>query len=134
MSPPPLQVLSWPEEFTTDELHLLFKLAKQLDDGLKLEDYIRLVEEQKLQIWRCGQGLILTQTTISGGKRQLEVYGIVGRGILSVLDEACADLKVIAETFQCESIGGQVARPGLQKLYEKLGAAPVFTYYQLEIV
>lgn len=128
-----LQVLSWLNEVGPNEAALLMKLARDDPDGVDATYYILEQQANRLQIWRCADGLVLTQLLPGVVGKELFVRGIVGRGILRVLKEAAADLKKIGRSFGCVSVGGNAGRAGLKKLYDELGASPVYTYYKMEI-
>jgi len=128
-----LQVLSWVADVGPEEAELLIKLARDDPDGNDATYYILEHQANRLQIWRCADGLVLTQLHTNANGKELFVRGIVGRGILRVLSEAASDLKAIGRSFGCVSIGGNAMRPGLKKLYDALGASPVYTYYVMEI-
>ena len=133
MSAPQLQVLQWMETPSEAELGLLAKATKAAGDGATVLELLAERDASRLQIWRAADCLVFTKTILSKGKRSLLVYNLVGRGILREVEKICSDLKVIAKTFECRSISGNVERPGLKMLYEKLGAAPVAVVYELEI-
>lgn len=128
-----LQVLSWLNSVGPEEADLLVRLCRDDPDGNDATFYILEHAANRLQIWRCADGLVLTQLLTNAKGKELFVRGIVGRGILRVLAELADDLKIIGKSFGCSYIGGNNMRPALAKLYDKLGALPVYTYYELEI-
>jgi hypothetical protein len=128
-----LSTLEFAVLFSPEEFGLLEKLCAQFADGNTPASLIAAHRSGVMNIFRAGEGLVLLQTVSEGEARELIVYGLIGRGILAKADEVCADLKAIAREFECGSIGGNVTRPGLKRLYDKLGAKPVSVYYQLEL-
>ena len=128
-----LSTLAFVTTFSAEDCALLEKLCKHFADGNTPMSLIAAHRSGVMNIFRAGQGLVLLQTVSEGEARELVVYGLLGRGILAKADKVCADLKAIAREFECGSIGGNVSRPGLKRLYDKLGAKPVSVYYQLEL-
>ena len=128
-----LQVLSWVAHPGPEEAELLIKLCRQLNDDTTPEWILLEHAANRAQIWRCMDGLVVTQLHTNPDGRELFVLGIVGHGIIGALEDAASDLKEVGKSFECSAIGGHVSRPGLKKLYDALGAEPVYTYYKMEI-
>lgn len=128
-----LAVMTWVSQAEPEDIAKLERLCKEVNDGSDVAWVLLEHAANRLQIWRCADGLVVTQLLTETNGRELFVYGIVGRGIIGRLESAANDLKQIAKSFGCNKIGGNVLRPGLAKLYEALGARPIFTYYAMEI-
>lgn len=133
MSPPPLEVLQFVRELSAKQTDILIHLCKVEPECGTLESIIDAWFGGRMAIWSTGEGLVLTQINTLAKGRELFVFGIAGRGMIRVAQEIKRDLQVIARTFECDSIGGDVRRPGLKKLYDAFGAEQVSVYYRLEI-
>lgn len=128
----PLKVLSFAKTLDAADIVLLEKLARQ-PNSMSLEQLLLERSLHRACVWKMPKALVVTQTLENGDGRELFVYGIVGRGMLRVLDDLAEDVRQIALAAKCDSIGGNVTRRGLEVLYERLGATPLYTYYRMEI-
>ena len=128
-----LAALTWVGQVEPEDIEKLEALAKTTPEGSDATWIVLEHAANRLQIWRCADGLVVTQLLTNPNGKELFVYGIVGRGIIGRLEDAANDLKQIAKSFGCNKIGGNVLRKGLEKLYLALGARPVYTYYAMEV-
>jgi len=128
-----LSFLEYITKFNAADMKLIDKLVRQLDEGDNLTTVMAQHFLGTMNVFRAGEALVLTQTVSVKGHSQLVVYGLIGRGIISNAEKICDDLRTIAKTFGCSSVGGNVSRPGLARLYQTLGAKPVYTFYELEL-
>lgn len=76
--------------------------------------------------------LIIIEIVIRTAGKELFVLGIVGSCIFRNAEDICADLLDLKRAWGCKWIGGHVIRPGLARLYDRLGAREVSRYYLME--
>lgn len=76
--------------------------------------------------------LIIIEIVIRTAGRELYVLGLEGKGIFRNADAIAADLRDLRDALGCRWIGGNVIRPGLARLYSRLGAREVSRYYLME--
>src|SRR5690606_26076328 len=107
MSELSLKILSFAKKLDADDIRLLEKLTRQ-PNAMSLQTLLTERGLHRVQVWKMPKALVVTQTLENGDGRELFVYGIVGCGMLRVLDDLADDVKAIARAARCDSIGGNV--------------------------
>lgn len=108
---------------------LVGKLCSALWDGTTPEE---VLTDGRLWFFSAGNALIIIEIVNRAAGRELFVFGIVGEGIFRNADSIVADLRALRSALECRWIGGHVIRPGLARLYDRLGAREVSRYYLME--
>lgn len=99
-------------------------------------EIVQLIAEQKLGFWRLRDDKVdvrlVLEICIHPDGNELLVWGVFGRGLFGKFAEILEFCKLQANRFFCTSITGKVYSKGLMKLYESIGAKPLYTKYRLE--
>lgn len=124
------------DALTDEDLAGIMRICKLNPLGDKPADVIRKIAGQNLSFWRLRKDdadvRLILEIRVHPGGNELLIFGLFGRGLLRHVPECLAFCKLVANKYFCVRITGEVYSKGLMKLYEKLGAKPVFTKYILE--
>lgn len=122
------------EQFTEDDLRRLIRLCKVGYEGISAGDVLRSVALGGLAAYRfMDSGLVIFEIVAYRGGRELLVWGLVGSGFIKVAKELAEEFERIARSQGCRWIGGRAFRPGLARIYERLGFPAIATYHLKEI-
>lgn len=106
------------------------RLVGELWDGTTAEEI--LGDPQLLFFSASEDALIIIEIVVRTAGRELFVLGLVGSGIFRNAEAIASDLRGLRDALGCRWIGGHVIRPGLARLYDRLGAREVSRYYLME--
>lgn len=121
---------------TDDDLAGIVKICKMHPLGIKPEAVIQQIAANRMSVWRLKDEdtnvRLLLEIVVNPEGNELRIFGVFGRGLFKRINDAMEFCKLFANKYFCQAITGDVYSKGLAKLYESLGAKPIFTRYMLE--
>lgn len=129
---PELKVLrkEWPSQVNLAHVD---ELVAAMWDGTTRRDIQELLVVGALEGFTSGECLVLIETQDWPAGRELLIYGMAGRGILTQADDVVHDLKALARYKACKWIGAHGIPLGWSRIGPRLGFAPVSTHYMMEL-
>jgi hypothetical protein len=120
-------------EITDEELVMLDRFAKKWSaEGQTLRDYLLRAKAGELRFWRVGgaaHGLIGTSLTNGIRPRELWLEIIVGKGFVDASAALHDGLRRIAKLAGAHRISGGTCRPGLERVFQRMGLKPLSVFY-----
>lgn len=124
------------DALTDQDLQGIIRVCKLNPLGNQAPEIVRKIAEQHLSFWRMrsenADVRLILEIQVHPYGNELLILGIFGRGLFAHIGECVEFCKLMANKYFCERITGEVYSKGLQKLYEKIGAKPMFTKFMLE--
>lgn len=106
------------EDLSDNEIGLMLKVTELSPFGYTPKDIIKAVQWDSKQLWRFDEGLMITCVFTHPGGRQLEVWGLAGRGVFR--EGFKADCWQLAKDLNCKWISAGAAGEGQARLYAKV--------------
>ncbi len=124
-------------DLSPEDWKLLDKTLQSVHNGMNTTTFSELANRGAIQLWRwfsgSTRGLMMTEILEGDNGRRLNIVGLAGTGYFKCSEHIKAGLIHFATENGCWELVGEVSRPGLMRLYESLGAVPVYTTYSLRI-
>jgi hypothetical protein len=121
---------------TDEDLKGILKVCKLNPRGLTPKEVVQRIAAQQLSFWRLREDdadvRLILEIRVHPGGNELFIFGVFGRGLFGKISTALEFCKLIANKYFCQEITGNVYSKGLAKLYEGIGAKPIYTKYMLE--
>lgn len=120
------------ETLTERDLAWMVHIWITVENLQVMSDFFREWTAGRFGIYRLRNGICILQV-IDNAEKELSVYAMGGKGILSDLPEIVASMKEEARKFGCKTIGGLAHRPGLIRAYKRLGMREVSTLMRMDV-
>lgn len=135
---PELVVLEFLEVPQIEAKHLrhLYELCKAMWDGTEPEDIVAELKVSRLWMWRVrttNDAIVLTHVYDGVHFRTLVIDGIAGDGVINIAEKIVADLRTIADHYQCQQLEVAAMPEAWRRVAKKTGFRPVATTYIAEV-
>lgn len=122
---------------TDEDLAGIVRICKLNPIAVDPKKIIQRIAGQELSFWRLrdekADVRLVFQINVHPDGNELLIWGVFGRGLFGRFADIAEFCKLMANKYFCRYITGEVYSKGLMKLYETIGAKPVFTKYMLEV-
>lgn len=121
-------------ELTEQDLLHLDAAVSTSYTGRSVAHILTAVAQQHMDLWRLGDGVLVTQLLDHPAGHELYLWALAGQGLVHDLEQHAEELCDIARRANCRWIGGLAVRPGLVRvLIRRLKVVPKYTYCLLEV-
>lgn len=118
------------EELTNGELSLIASYCRECYEPVSLEDFVNRVRNRDAAVYRF-EGDSVGIFVLSRGSDGLYVETVAGQNVVKHFEEIHQKVRMVAAAAGAKALYSYVARPALQRLYDrKTKARPVATLYK----